>query len=380
MVALRRRRIVRALREACARRGRSAWIVGGALRDAALGRLPARSARSTRRSTATRSRSRASSRARVSAAPCSSRRTGRGLASTASPPRARSSTSPPCMATRRTAPQGGAPHGTSAHGSAPPEPRPSRRTSPAATSPSTRSPSLSAGGPLVDPVRRRRRPAPARAARRPRAQLPRGPAPRAARGAADRDPTADSRRATPRVVAGGGAGAVRCRGRARVGGAREAARRAARAGRLSRGRIAPGCCRAPWGCPRPGPPRRGSPRSAAKLDAAGVRALAPERRRRLRLAWIAGRLGLDEGGARRWLAGRRLGPARGGRGRRPRRPGAPRGREPATATTRGGGSSTPARSRRDAARLAAIETPAAARPASRRLAALARRPRRTPSL
>src|SRR4051812_20953510 len=40
MHALRRRRIVRALRAACAKRGRSAWIVGGALRDAALGRDP----------------------------------------------------------------------------------------------------------------------------------------------------------------------------------------------------------------------------------------------------------------------------------------------------------------------------------------------------
>jgi tRNA nucleotidyltransferase/poly(A) polymerase len=48
-------------------------------------------------------------------------------------------------------------------------------------------------------------------------------------------------------------------------------------------------------------------RDATPLDGSGVRALAPDRRRRLRLAWLAARLGRDEAAARSWLAGRRWG-------------------------------------------------------------------------
>jgi len=52
-------------------------------------------------------------------------------------------------------------------------------------------------------------------------------------------------------------------------------------------------------------------RASAPLDEPGVRSLSPECRRRLRLAWIAARLfrgdGVDEAVARRWLATRRWG-------------------------------------------------------------------------
>ena len=46
-------------------------------------------------------------------------------------------------------------------------------------------------------------------------------------------------------------------------------------------------------------------RAAAALDRRSERALPAERRRRLRLAWIAARLGMDGPGTRRWLATRR---------------------------------------------------------------------------
>jgi len=106
-----------------------------------------------------------------------------------------------------------------------------------------------------------------------------------------------------------------------------------------------------------------------------VRRLAPERRRRLRLAWIAGRLRLGDGGARRWLAGRRWGRREAEEvaalvGLARRAAASPTGDDAWRWVLDAGPLAA------DAARLAAIETPRATG-AARRLAALARRPRRT---
>jgi tRNA nucleotidyltransferase/poly(A) polymerase len=115
-------------------------------------------------------------------------------------------------------------------------------------------------------------------------------------------------------------------------------------------------------------------RDAAALDGRSERALPAERRRRLRLAWIAARLGMDGAATRKWLSARRWGrreaeesAALVSLARRASR--APTG-DDAWAWILDAGSLAA-----DAARLAALLRPASARGAAR-LARLARRRRR----
>jgi tRNA nucleotidyltransferase/poly(A) polymerase len=124
-------------------------------------------------------------------------------------------------------------------------------------------------------------------------------------------------------------------------------------------------------------PRAGTSRlvgATAALDGAGVRALSADRRRRLRLAWIASRLAMDHAAARRWLAGRRWGRHESEEvaalvALAARVSGAPRGDAAWRWVLEAGPLAE------DAARLAALLSPRA-RPAAGRLARLARRPRR----
>lgn len=112
-------------------------------------------------------------------------------------------------------------------------------------------------------------------------------------------------------------------------------------------------------------------RAASALDAAGVRALPGDRRRRLRLAWLAARVASDEAGARRWLADRRWGRRESDEAARlvglaARAAAAPRGDAAWRWVLDAGGLA------RDAARLATLLAPRS-RAAAARLARLARR-------
>ena len=357
MAALRRRRIVRALREACARRGRSAWIVGGALRDAALGRAPAEIREID---------------AAVDGDPEPIARDlekagfGRAVFLSKDRPGPRVYRVAAAGAELDLAAlDGAAPQGTAATI----EEDLARRdfTVNALALPVS-------GGPLVDPfggaADLRRRALRGVRERNFHEDPLRGL--RAARLIATRRLTPDARLlAWARAAAPSLPGVAAERVSAELAKLLAAPRVQPALAWADRAGLLPGAL----GAPASGPAASRVARSAADLDAAGVRALAPERRRRLRLGWIAGRLGLDEAGARRWLAGRRWGRREAEEvaalvGLARRAAGSPEGDDAWRWVLDAGPLAA------DAARLAAIEAPRAT-PAARRLAALARRPRRT---
>jgi len=358
MLALRRRRIVRALRDACAKRGRSAWIVGGALRDAAMGRPPGEIREID---------------AAVDGDPEPIARdlenAGLGRAVFLSKDR-------PGPRVYRVAAAGTELDLAALHGDGGGPPASVTIAEDLARRDFTVN-ALAlpvAGGPLVDPFGGA-------------ADLRR----RALRGVRERNFHEDplrglraarliaTRRLIPdaRLLAWSRAAAPALSGVAAERVSAELAKM------LAAPRVQPalawarraGLLSGALGAAVSGPAAARLAGSAGKLDAAGVRRLAPERRRRLRLAWIAGRLRLGDGGARRWLAGRRWGRREAEEvaalvGLARRAAASPTGDDAWRWVLDAGPLAA------DAARLAAIETPRATG-AARRLAALARRPRRS---